>query len=82
MGRQGSQGKCQERAYIECPLTVVLIKTGIGGFMMVAVNQSALNQKLSPQVIAIPCQQGIIEIEYRQIHGIWLDYKQIKHQSD
>src|SRR5690606_20923923 len=62
------QGKAQVGGDVQATGQVVLVELVVGGLVAVGVDDAARLQVVAPQVIGIPGDQGIVEVENRECH--------------
>jgi len=68
---QGFQGKGQEFEDIQAAIPVGVVETLILGAITRPIHHPEGNQVVSPQVVAVTGQQGVVEIEQGQGHA-WI----------
>jgi hypothetical protein len=69
-GGQGRQRKAQIGVDIQLAAPVVRVETLVGGPIHLGVHLAHSDQELAPGVVAVTGDQGVVEVEQGELHGI------------
>lgn len=67
--REGVQAEGKKFIDIQIACLVFVVKTLVRFFVLLAIHDALLGQKLSPQIIAVAREQGVIKVKYGQTQG-------------
>ena len=76
------QGKAQVGHDVEAAILVIHVKLVVGFLVELLVNNAFLYQPVSPQVVGIAADQGVVQVENRERHGLSLREGAILCEAD
>ena len=68
--RQGLEAEFEEFEDIQRASLVFVQETQVFALVGFAIDEILLDQKAAPQIVAVPGQQGVVEVENCQAHGV------------